>query len=119
MVLSHFLAARAAALLPLLAAASLDAAATPDPLDPKAAVPTLSYASSLAAYKRFADAKAVSWREANELVTRIGGWRTYAREASQPDAPPVPPPAAPTAAPAAKPAAARPTPAGHSGHAKP
>jgi hypothetical protein len=29
-----------------------------------------------------------SWREANDTVNRIGGWRAYAREAKQPQSPP-------------------------------
>jgi hypothetical protein len=45
------------------------------------------------------------WREANDNVARIGGWKTYLREAQQADA-------APAAAPAA-PAASAPRPAGH------
>lgn len=60
-------------------------AAKPDPLDPKASVPTLIYESSLSRYRRVDDGKPVSWREANDTVARIGGWRVYAREAQQPD----------------------------------
>jgi hypothetical protein len=29
-----------------------------------------------------------SWREANDTVNRIGGWRAYAREAKPPESPP-------------------------------
>lgn len=59
----------------------------PDPLDPKARVPALSYESSFSRYRRFSDDKAVSWRDANDTVGRIGGWRAYAREAQAPAAP--------------------------------
>ena len=96
--------------------------ARPDPLDAKAGVPATTYESSFTQYRRLGEEKVVSWREANDNVARIGGWRVYAREAQQPDP-------APAAAPAAKPAAATPAaapspkpapmPAGHGGHKMP
>lgn len=55
----------------------------PDPLDPQASVPALRYASPLAAYRRVGEDSPVPWREANDVVTRIGGWRTYLREAQR------------------------------------
>ncbi|MBK5106040.1 MAG: hypothetical protein JJE42_17470 [Burkholderiales bacterium] len=65
-----------------------------DPLDARAPVPTVTHASSLAHYRKLTEEPVISWREANETVSRIGGWRTYAREAAAPDLPPVekPPP---------------------------
>jgi hypothetical protein len=73
----------------LLAALSLPAAVLaqsaprPDPLDAKAATAPLVYRSPLASYKKLADeAPPVAWRNANEAVERIGGWRAYAREAA-------------------------------------
>lgn len=54
----------------------------PDPLNPQAAVPALVHTSSFAAYRRHAAAEPIGWREANDTVTRIGGWRAYAREAA-------------------------------------
>jgi hypothetical protein len=56
-----------------------------DPLDAQARVPAATHQSPLAAYRRLGDDKPVSWKEANETVNRIGGWRTYAREAQQPE----------------------------------
>ncbi len=56
-----------------------------DPLDARARVPALVYQSSLASYRRLGEDKRVDWKEANETVNRIGGWRAYAREAQQPD----------------------------------
>lgn len=99
-------------------------AARPDPLDPKASVPALGYESSFAQYRRLGDEKPVSWRDANDTVTRIGGWRVYARESQQPDAAPptTPAPAAKPAdtLPAAKPMLMpMPMPAGHGGHKSP
>lgn len=77
-----------------------------DPLDSSAVVPPLLFQSTLAGYQRHADQPLGSWREANETVNRIGGWRAYAREARQPNEP------APNNAPQ-KPANA---PADHGGH---
>lgn len=60
----------------------------PDPLDAKANVPALAYESSFSHQRKLGEEKPVSWREANDTVARIGGWRVYAREAQQPDPPP-------------------------------
>ena len=101
-----------------------------DPLDPKAIVPKVSYNSAFTQYRGLGDDKPISWREANDTVTRIGGWRVYAREAQQPDSTPAPTPApatkpveqAPAAPPTdrAKSLPAAPTgPAGHPGHTGP
>ena len=113
----------AAALLATLTAQAQPAAkaARPDPLDPTASAPALRYVSSFSQYRLLGDEKPASWRDANDTVARIGGWRAYAREAQQPD-PASSAPAAPAAPPA--PAAvtndkAKPTPAGHGGHKMP
>lgn len=89
--------------LPFLALAAaawaLPAAADPppaDPLDPRAAVPPAVYSSPMAR-GRGAEAAPMPWREANDRVTRIGGWRAYQREAAQPE-PAAAAPAAPRAA---------------------
>ena len=99
-------------------------AARPDPLDATASVPAPTYNSPFARFRSLGDDKPISWREANDAVARIGGWRVYAREAQQPDAtPPVPgapmapkPGSAGTAAPEAMP---MPMPSGHGGHKSP
>jgi len=83
-----------------------------DPLDAKAPVPATAYASPLAGYRRLGDDKRVSWKDANETVNRIGGWRAYAREAQQPDAAGSAPAAGTTPAPSAGAAPA------HGGHKK-
>jgi len=47
----------------------------------RSALPSkLMYESPLRAYKAYADQPIESWREANDRVGRIGGWRAYARE---------------------------------------
>jgi hypothetical protein len=119
----------AASLIATLATQAQPAAkaARPDPLDAKASVPTLSYESSFAQYRRLGDEKPVSWRDANDTVTRIGGWRVYAREAQQPDPAPAAKPG--NGAPATKPVdagpapnpndSAKPMPDGHGGHKMP
>jgi len=89
----------------------------PDPLDPKAQVPVVRYESSFAQIRRIGDDKPVPWREANDAVARIGGWRTYAREAHQPDPAAAQGPAAPAQPAASAPApTAKPMPAGQAGH---
>ena len=40
----------------------------------------LRYASVLSAYQVYADEPIQPWREANDRVGRIGGWRAYAKE---------------------------------------
>ncbi len=90
--------AAGAASQPLLCAAtvlalvlwSASAAAQPapqparaQPADPQASVPPLVYRSPFSAYRPMADATPVPWRQANDLVGHIGGWRVYAREAQQ------------------------------------
>jgi len=97
-------------------------AVRPDPLDAKASVPALSYRSSFSRYRGLGEDKPVSWREANDAVARIGGWRVYAREAQQPE--PTPPDADAAVSPkpggsgmdTAKP---MPMPPGHGGHKSP
>ena len=64
---------------------------------PTAAVSPLTFESTLSAYKPMTDQKLGSWREANDTVTRIGGWRSYLKEAQAPDAKSVAPAAAPSA----------------------
>ncbi len=93
----------------------------PDPLDPKAQVPSVRYESSFAQFRRIGDDKPLAWREANDAVARIGGWRVYAREAQLPDPAAAEKPAAPAQTPAQTPPiapapAAKPMPPGPSGH---
>jgi hypothetical protein len=74
----------------LLFAAVLSAAAPgaaqprPDPLNAAAPVPALKFSSSLAGYRPLGDDTSVPWKEANDTTARIGGWRSYAREARAP-----------------------------------
>jgi len=86
----------------------------PDPLDPKAEVPALRHESTMTQYRRLSDEKILSWRDANDAVARIGGWRVYAREAQQADLPAAKPPGGMPADMTQKP-----MPAGHGSHKQP
>ena len=87
----------------LLAAGAAAAQAGPPPGAP-AGTP-FSYRSVLEQYQPYAEQPVGSWRDANDTVGRIGGWRAYAREvqeankaketADRPATPPATPPAAP------------------------
>ncbi|MGH6625430.1 MAG: hypothetical protein ACRECD_02615 [Burkholderiaceae bacterium] len=77
-----------------------------DPSSPDAAVPAAQYRSSFSGYRPLRDEPLGSWKETNDQVGRIGGWRVYAREARQPGA--VPATNSPNSAPA-KPASATPS----------
>ena len=81
-----------------LSLALLASTARPEPLTPIPAV-KLEYRSTLSTYKAYADQPVQSWREANDEVGRIGGWRAYAKEMQAGE-----PPAAGASAPAAPPA---------------
>ena len=94
--------------VPLPAFAQAVAAA--DPLDPKASVPPAAYRSAFGTYRPAKDTPVGSWREANDTVNRIGGWRAYASEAQQPGA------AASAPVPPAPPTSARLGPSGPAGH---
>ena len=91
----YWLAPVALAALPLgLGSAHAQGAAgpaQPDPLNAQAAVPALVHTSAFTAYRRHAEVEPIGWRDANDTVARIGGWRAYAREAAAASpAPPAP-----------------------------
>ena len=67
-----------------------------------------AYRSAMEGYQPYTEEKTVNWKEANDTTGRIGGWREYAKEASQPEsgAKPQAPDAA--AKPAARPVPAKP-----------
>lgn len=58
------------------AAATTTAAGAPSP---QAAS---TYRSAFDGYRRFTDEPVKSWKDANDNVGRIGGWKTYAKEAA-------------------------------------
>lgn len=61
--------------------------ARPDPADPAASVPAAVWRGSLAGYRRYAEQPVAPWKQSNETVNRLGGWRAYAREAASAPAP--------------------------------
>ena len=84
------------------------------PLDAQAAVPAATHESAFTGYRGYTDEQLRPWTEANDKVRVIGGWRTYAREASQADAPASAPASADAAPKPGEPA--KPMPQGHDGH---
>lgn len=95
----------------------------PDPTDPRAAIPSVPYRSPFHDYRPLGEDKPIAWKAANDEVQRIGGWRAYAREASEANAASdekgkaTPSVSAPTQMPAAEPDAKKPA-MDHSGHGK-
>ena len=59
------------------------AAPPPQKKSPATSVAAPSFQSAMDGYKPHKDEKTGSWKEANELTARIGGWRAYAKEAAQ------------------------------------
>lgn len=56
--------------------------------DPESTAPRLSvpeYRSPLIAFQPFEDADPLDWKEANDRVGEIGGWRVYSREPFESD----------------------------------
>ncbi|MBC7938909.1 MAG: hypothetical protein H7Z19_03950 [Chitinophagaceae bacterium] len=83
-----------------------------------------TYRSAFEGFRPFADQPVGSWRDANDTVGRVGGWRAYAREAAGNGSPdghggmhvqPVERPAAVKPA-ASGPGSAAAPPKGHAGH---
>lgn len=98
------------AFLPATAQPVVAPVSAPAPAD--AALPFRSLSDD---YEPYTEQKLISWREANDTVGRIGGWREYAREANpQTGGTPSPPGNAPSPAAPAAPAAKDP----HAGHGK-
>lgn len=44
----------------------------------------IAWRSAFEGYQPHTEAPVASWREANDTVGRVGGWRAYAREAQAP-----------------------------------
>ena len=107
-----------------LAAAAFAQQPAPSVARPPApdAAPSSVYRSAWSDYRPFADEKLISWKDANDEVRRIGGWRTYLRESQggQPSGSAGPASTAPAAKDSAKPAPSDAGAAtGHDAHNKP
>ena len=72
------------ALLPWILALFAGATFAQAPADTEASQPSLptklQYSSAIGAYQAYADQQVQSWRQANDRVGQIGGWRAYAKE---------------------------------------
>ncbi|HSV50721.1 MAG TPA: hypothetical protein VLJ57_01290 [Burkholderiaceae bacterium] len=44
----------------------------------------ITYQSALEGYQPYRDEKIKPWKESNDTVGRVGGWRAYAKEAAEP-----------------------------------
>lgn len=77
----------------------------------QAAPTALPYRSVFDGYQPFTDEKLKSWKDSNNTVEKIGGWRAYAKEAAEPAS-------ADTQTPAATPASPAAAPNPHAGHGK-
>ncbi|MBA3772767.1 MAG: hypothetical protein H0X13_09870 [Ramlibacter sp.] len=42
-----------------------------------------AYRSALEGYQSYSEDKMVPWRETNDTVGKVGGWRAYAKEAAE------------------------------------
>lgn len=82
----------AVALAAIAAAAGAQTAA-PAAADPQAPHGTADsgYRSSFDGYQRFTQEQVGSWKDANDNVGRIGGWREYAKEVRSPAGTPAKP----------------------------
>jgi hypothetical protein len=54
---------------------------------PDTSASTPEFQSAMQDYKPFTDEKIVPWKQSNDTVREVGGWRAYAREAAPPKAP--------------------------------
>jgi hypothetical protein len=88
--MSQYLQLRCLAALGALAV--LGAFAQPSPISHPSPAPAASaitqanttpYRSAFENYQPFSDEKVLPWKEANDTVRAIGGWRAYAKEANE------------------------------------
>lgn len=71
------------ALLSVSGVAAQPVVGTPVTATSQAEVPALGYVSPIDGYKAYEPQSIQSWKEANDTVGRIGGWRVYSRETQQ------------------------------------
>ena len=57
-------------------------AAAPDPANANAGIPATTYRSPFAENRPLGEDKNTAWKDANDTVGKVGGWRAYAREAA-------------------------------------
>ena len=76
-----FVIALAVSLASALACADASSA-VPDPASEEAIIPPLRYQSPFLGYRPQGEVLPLAWKDANDEVGRIGGWRAYAKEAT-------------------------------------
>lgn len=59
------------------------ASAPNDPANDKATVAPIQYQSPLRDYRPLGEDRNTAWKDANDTVGKVGGWRAYAREAAE------------------------------------
>ncbi|MBU4523824.1 MAG: hypothetical protein KUA37_04085 [Desulfomicrobium sp.] len=52
---------------------------------------SLRFESVFDGYQSYRHQSVAPWKESNERVREVGGWRSYAREAAEPEGPEAPP----------------------------
>lgn len=114
-VMFLLIASSATAALAMSIGASAQTVSRPDPANPKLEVPPVRYESAFAGYRPFRDGPVASWRESNELVEKLGGWKAFASD-KVPDIPGSP---GSGKEPASIAPSKAPGPAGHAGHKAP
>ncbi len=72
-------------LLAVTATGVAEAQVTKSPETKAASVAGLTYSSALENYQPYSAQQVQPWRESNDIVGRIGGWRAYAKEIGQTD----------------------------------
>ena len=71
------------AIVALLCLAGGPVSAASDPADAAASVPPVKYQSPFAQYRVLGEDRSTPWKEANDTVRAIGGWRAYAKESAE------------------------------------
>lgn len=74
---------RSAAASAVCCASLSPAFAAPDPSMADSPTPSMQYKSPFKDYRPLGDDKRTPWRDANDEVGKIGGWRVYLRESQE------------------------------------
>lgn len=76
-----FMIGLALTISPAMAKDSKESAVSNEPLNANVDIQPLRYETPFVNYRSYQENPVASWREANDVVGRIGGWKVYAREA--------------------------------------
>jgi hypothetical protein len=67
----------------VVALAAAPASVVDDPANGKATVTPIQYQSPFRDYRPLGEDQNTAWKDANDTVRNVGGWRAYAREAAE------------------------------------